>query len=103
MLILFSLLNFQYFYKAKKELTNEIDYSTKVLTTAKKIEFLKKSFKPIIPNFCKKEENEKIFLICNNLNSYKLNYLNSVFQKSKISSFDLEKNKSINLYLELYR
>jgi len=101
MLVLITLLNLQFFIKTKKEFNYEIKYSKELLTTAKKIEYLKQSFKPIIPKFCKKEEKDKIFLICNNLNRFQLNYLNTVLQKSKISSFDIEKNKTINAYLEL--
>ena len=99
---LITIFSFKTYLNAKKELKNEYEYSKKVIKTAKEIIYLKNSFKPIIPHFCKSTHtNEKITLSCKNLNSYKLGQINEVLKKSKIISFDIKKDKTINAYLEI--
>jgi len=104
LLILITIFSLKFYFSSEKKLNSEIAYTRKSLTTAKEIISLKNSFKPIIPPFCKrKNQGETIKLLCKNLEQNRLEYLNEVLKKSKLKEFDIEKNQSVNAYLELVK
>ncbi len=93
---------FKEYLKTLNQLKEEYQYSTKIIKTAKEIEYLKTRFKPIIPRYCKANQNDgKITLTCDNLNSYKLREINRILKNSKIISLNIEKNKTLKAVLEI--
>jgi len=99
--LLLTIFSIKTYITSQKELNKQYSYTKKIIKTAKEIEYLKTAFKPYIPGFCKVEKNEKIVLECKNLTKYRLRSINQVLINSKIISFDIEKNKTINARLEI--
>jgi len=96
LLVILSILNIYNYQKTKKELKKEYQYTKNILNTAKKIIALKNE--PPIPPFCNKKANT---IKCNNLNKTKLEYVNLFIQKAYIKTLLIQKNKNIDVALEL--
>jgi hypothetical protein len=94
-----SIINFQYFIKKKNQLKKTVSIYKKTISLAKEIELLNNNRK-IKLNFCKTEGN---IIECNNLNKNlfkKAEYF--IFKKDLfLKSFDIEKEKNVNLKAEI--
>jgi type II secretory pathway pseudopilin PulG len=96
LLAILTILNIYNYQKTKKELKKEYQYTKDILNIANKIITLKKE--PLIPTFCNKKAN---IIKCTNLNKTKLEYVNLFIQKAYIKTLLIQKNKNIDVTLEL--
>jgi ABC-type dipeptide/oligopeptide/nickel transport system permease component len=100
------------FFNIKKEVLNEYSYYIKLKKKVKEVYFLKQKYKlnknklEKLKRYCDILEKGETYLIeCKNLDENKFDYVqNQIFRNNfKIKNFDIDKNKTISLFVEIMK
>jgi ABC-type dipeptide/oligopeptide/nickel transport system permease component len=116
LLILFLLLvlvfiSAKIYFSTKKEVLQEYNYYIKLEKKVKEVNALKQKYKldknklNSLKQYCNILDGEKVIVKCNNLDKNKFNVVQNIIFRSnfRINKFNIEKNKTISLEVEILK